>query len=114
MSHRLEKINELIKQELGKIFLEEEEFDPDVLVTILNVKTSQDLLQATVIFSVWPTQQGEKILKKLSRHIFHIQQILNKKIRMRPVPKICFVLNADEAESQKIETLIEAIKQDEE
>jgi ribosome-binding factor A len=109
MSHRLEKINELIRIELGKILLEEEEFGSGVLVTLLQVKTSADLRDASVILSVFPTEKEAWVIKKLESHIFGLQQLLNKKIQTRTVPKIRFILNSDEAESQKIETLIKKI-----
>ncbi len=107
MSHRLEKINELIKQELGKIILENEEFAPGVLATIMGVKTSQDILHANVSVSCYPTKAGEKVLETLNRHIFGLQQGLNKKLRMHPVPKIRFVLDETEAKAQEIEELLD-------
>lgn len=111
MSHKLAKVNELLRQELGQILLKEEEFGLGVLTTILEVKTSPDLRQATVIFSVWPDNKGSSILKKLNTHIWHLQQLLNKRLKIHPVPKIRFTLNTDEATSQEIETLIEEVKQ---
>ena len=113
MSHKLEKINELIKQELGNILLREEEFGQGVLASILDVKTSPDQLNATVIFSVWPDDKGPEVLKNLNARIWHLQQSLNKRLKIHPVPKMRFVLNTDEAESQKIDTLIQKVKQEE-
>ncbi len=110
MSHKLKKVNELIKQELGKIILEREEFGSGVLVTIMDVKTSQDLLEASVIFSVFPTGKEKLAFKKLSARVFGLQQLLNKKIKMHPMPKIRFVLDNTETEYQKIDTLLEKIK----
>ncbi len=109
-SHRLEKINELIKQELGKIIFAQEEFGPGVLVTVLYAKTSEDLKNTSIIFSVLPTEKGWIALKQLNNHIFDLQQSLNKKLRMHPVPKIRFVLNEDESKSQQIDTLLEKTK----
>lgn len=111
MSYRLKKINELIKRELGKILLEEGDFGAGVLVTILQVQTTEDLKEAAVTFSVLPTEKGDGVLKNLSARIFFLQQQLNKKLKMRPVPRIRFVLNTAESESQKIEGLLEKIKQ---
>lgn len=110
MSHRLARINELIRQELGKIIFEQEEFGSGVLVTLMAAKTSQDLRHTTLTLSVFPTKRGEIVLKKLSAHVFNLQQLLNKKVRMHPVPKIRFVLDSTESESQKINNLLEKIK----
>jgi len=112
MPHRLEKINELIKRELGRILLEEGNFSPGVLVTILAVRTGADLEEAAVTFSVLPANQCSKILANLENRIFFLQQCLNKKLRMRPVPKIRFVLDETEGESQKVETLLEKLRQE--
>jgi len=110
ISHRLAKINELIKQELGKIILEEEEFGPGVLVTPMAVKTSDDLLNSSVIISVFPTQKAESVIKKLTSHVFGLQQLLNKKLKMRPVPKIRFVLDDTESQYQEIDSLLNKIE----
>ncbi len=111
MAYRLEKINELIKRELSKILLEEGESEPGTLVTILEAQTTLDLREAAVFFSVLPTAKSERVFNNLSARIFFIQQLLNKKLRMRPVPRIRFVLNTTESESQKIDGLLEKIKQ---
>ncbi len=113
MAYRLEKVNELIKRELGKILLEEGNFGSGVFVTILDVETSVDLRQAGVTFSVLPTAKGDKLLVNLNARVPFFQQLLNKKLKMRPVPKIRFVLDKTEAEGQKIETLLRNLKKSE-
>lgn len=111
MTHKLEKINELIKHELSQIILREEEFGQGVLATILKVDTAADQKEAAIIFSVWPDSQREAVAKKLNAHIWQLQQFLNKRLKIHPVPKIRFTLNTDEAESERIETLINKIKE---
>ena len=106
LSHKIAKINELIKQEFGQILLREEEFGQGVLATILEVRTSPDQLNATIVFSVWPDDKGREVLKKLNARIWQLQQFLNKRLKIHPVPKMRFVINTDEAESQKIEKII--------
>lgn len=112
LSHKIAKINELIKHELSSILLREEEFGQGVLVTILDVKTSPDQLNANVMFGVWPNDQSGIVLKKLNAHIWRLQQFLNKRLKIHPVPKLYFALNRAEAESQKIEELIKNAKAD--
>lgn len=113
MSYRLEKINELIKRELAEILLKEGDFAPDVLVTVLDVQTTLDLRQAAVTFSVLPTAESTRILDNLSARIFFLQQRLNKKLKMHPVPQIKFVLNKTEAEGQRTEELLHNLKEGE-
>jgi len=106
MSHRLEKVNELIKQVLGRIIFETEDFDPGILVTVMGVETSIDLQHAKVVVSVFPSKKSENILKRLNSHIFNLQQMLNKKLNMRPVPKFRFVLDQTESEAQNLDELL--------
>lgn len=107
--HKIEKVNELIRQELAKIIFEEES-EPGILTTLMAAETSPDLRHTTVTISVYPTEKGESTLKKLSSRIFFLQQLLNKKLKIHPVPKIRFVLDGSGSESQKINTLLEKIK----
>jgi ribosome-binding factor A len=106
LSHRLEKINSLLERELGAIILREIEFPANILVTILAVKITEDHKQARVIISVFPFDKSELALEILNKNIYHIQQILNKKLRMRPVPKIFFRADATEENAGKVEILL--------
>ncbi|OGZ33079.1 MAG: hypothetical protein A2174_00655 [Candidatus Portnoybacteria bacterium RBG_13_41_18] len=106
MPHRLEKLNELIKELIGQIILKEEEFGLGVLVTVMGVKTSEDILHSNIFISVFPTEKGKFVLEKLSRHIYGLQQQLNKKLQMRPVPKIRFALDTTEAQAQELDKIM--------
>lgn len=112
MSHKLEKLNELLRQEMGKIILEDEEFGSGVLMTIMSARTSPDLREATLTISVLPIEESENVLKKLTTHAPHLQYRLIKQLKMHPVPKIRFTLTQAEEESQKIEKLIQRAKKD--
>jgi ribosome-binding factor A len=107
MSHKIEKLNELIRQVLGRIILEEEDFEPGVLVTIMAVETSDDILHSRVVVSVFPDKKAKMIFGILNRHIYGLQQMLNKKLKMRPVPKIRFVLDQTESEAEHLEKLFQ-------
>lgn len=89
--------------------LREEEFGEGVLATILAVETTEDQLEAKITFSVWPDSKGEEVLKKLNAHIWHLQQAINKRLQIHPVPKMRFAVNTDEAESQHIEEIIKKV-----
>jgi len=108
--YKIEKVNELLRQDLGKIILEEEEFGPGVLVTVMAVQTAPDLRDATVFVSVLPDESAKRALKQLSARQPHLQYCLTKRLKMHPVPKISFVLDQSETESQKIETTLAKMK----
>ncbi|MEK7198278.1 MAG: ribosome-binding factor A, partial [Patescibacteria group bacterium] len=85
---RAKRFNELIKEELGKIIFDFLEVKPGILVTITRVNTALDLFSALVFVSIYPGKEAEEIFYKLNRLVYQIQQILNKKLKIRPVPKI--------------------------
>lgn len=90
MPYRIERVNELIKQVLGRIILEEEDFGAGVLITIMEVHTSVDFQHARILISIFPSEKREAVLEALNRDVFELQQLLNKNLKMRPVPKIKF------------------------
>ena len=110
---RVEKVQSLIQQELGSILLKEVDFGPDVLATITRVHVPSNLEVANVYISVLPEEKTEEILRSLERDIYDLQQILNKKLRMRPVPKMQFFIEKKVAEAARIEELLADIKKGE-
>lgn len=108
-SHRIEKINELIRQELGKIFLREMNFPDDCLATITKVSTAPDLGQAKIYVSVMPAEQQEKILSYLSGQAGHLQFLLGKILVIRKSPKLFFYPDLDQQKIDRINDLIDKI-----
>ena len=109
MSQRILRVNQLIKQEIGQLLSREIDF-ANVLVTITQVETSPDLRQAKIKISIMPIEKSESVLKILEKNIYHLQQILNKKLKMRTVPKIRFVIDQAEAKAQRIEEILGKMK----
>ena len=64
MSHRINQVNELIKQELNDLLVSELEFTKGCLVTITAVETSKDLRHAKIWVSVLPGYLLKKALDK--------------------------------------------------
>ena len=56
-------------------------------------------------------ERGEKVLKLLGQNIYDIQQSLKERLKMRPVPKIQWVLDTATADAQRIEELLDKIKE---
>lgn len=90
------------------------EFDlPDgVLVTVTRVDATGNLQEAKVYISVMPEAKLEDVLGALQRNIYHIQQMLNKRLRMRPVPRIRWTIETKTSQAQRIEELLEKTKEE--
>jgi len=107
---RVEKIQSLIQQELAKIILREMDFSLDLLVTITRVYVPSNLEVANVYISVLPEEKTSEVFQSLNHNIYSLQQFLNKKLRMRPVPKIQFFREKKIAEAARVEELLAEIK----
>ncbi len=110
MNPRVERVNNLIKKELGNILLKEIDIYPGTLMTLTRVECSGNLFEAKVFISVIPENSADDVMKMLNRKIYNIQQILNKKLKMRPVPKILFYQERKTIEAQKVEKLLSSIE----
>lgn len=100
--HRVEKLNELIKEEVSKIILKELDIDKNLLLTVTNVKTSSDLAHATILVSAILKEKEQEILELLQYNAGTIQHLLNRKLRMRPVPRIRFEIDATYEKEQRL------------
>ena len=106
MSLRIQKVNELIKRELGKILLKEFDISKNILLTITRVETTGNLIESKVFISVIPEKETREILKLINKKIYNLQQILNKKLHIRPVPKIKFVEDKQLKQALEIEEIL--------
>jgi ribosome-binding factor A len=109
MSKRISRLNKLIKEELGKILLKEEDFPKGVLVTITRVETLPNLSEAKVWISVFPEKEAERIFGNLNKRVYFFQQKINKIFRMRIVPKIRFLIETKTREAARVEELLEKL-----
>ena len=92
MSHRIRKINQLIREELSKL-LQRQVKDPRLsgFVSVNEVNTSPDLKSAKVYIStVADEQEKEKILRAISSASGYLHSELFKRLQMRHVPDLSF------------------------
>ncbi len=109
MSRRIQQVNALIKRELGQILLKEVEFSPDILVTVTRVETSPNLIESNIWVSVLPEKGLKRSLEILNRNIYILQQKLNQRLRMRPIPRIKFLEERKTKEAGQVEEILEKL-----
>lgn len=112
MLNRIAKVNQLIRKELSQIILREIDFPSGVLVTLTRVETAPNLSESRIYLSVMPEEKQEKAFSMLKNQIWHLQQLLNKRLRMRPIPKICFIKEKETVEAGRIEEILAGLKKD--
>ncbi len=109
MHSRLDRVNELVRETLAEIVARELEMPPGIFVTVTKVDTSRDLRYTRVFVSVFPEKKFGRMLELLEKKIYLIQRMLNKKLHMRPLPRIEFAADKTEVEADKIEKLLKEI-----
>lgn len=110
MGRRIERLNEIIKVELGKIILKEIDFPVGILVTITRVDTSSELSNAKVYISIFPENQASKIMNMLLSQIYYLQKEINYKLQMRPVPRLIFCQEKETISAGRVDELLEKVK----
>jgi len=109
MNKRIQRVNKLLKQEISSLILKEFDISKDILITVAEVETSSDLRRAKARISILPFLKAEKTLKFLNSQSFNFQKLLNKKLKMKSIPKIQFELDVSEERASKVEQLFKKI-----
>ncbi len=111
---RVEKVQELIKQEISKIVLTEIK-DPRVgFVTITQVEVTGDLLSAKIYVSLMGSdEQKADTWKGLQSSLGYMRSEIGKRIRMRLTPTLSLHLDDSLNYSAHIQELLLKIKEEE-
>ena len=109
---RLEKINELLREELGRIFHRDTHLKTGVFVTITKVRTSPNLKESCVFISVFPEQETEYAMASLTNELYKLQGLLNRRLFLRPIPRILLERDNSERNAQAVEDRLEDLKKE--
>lgn len=109
MSKRTQRINQLIKKEIGKIILKEVDFFQNTLVTVTRVETSPDLMQAKIFISCIPENQKLKVFGILRKNLSLLQRKIGENLSIRITPKLKFIEEKEAQEAARIEELLDEI-----
>ena len=109
MQHRIDKVENLIKEEISLIILYKLNDPTFGLVTITTVKVSPDLKIAKIYISVFEKEKREMVLEKVKSKSGHIRSELASRIKMKFVPELKFFLDDTADYVEKIEGLLKKI-----
>ncbi|MEK9186127.1 MAG: 30S ribosome-binding factor RbfA [Patescibacteria group bacterium] len=101
--HRSERVASLIKEELGKILIEELEMPPGVLLTITEVFVTNKLENAKIMVSIYPSSESGKFFEILKKKQGELQFILSRKMNIRPMPRIEFEIDLGPERAARVE-----------
>ena len=108
-NHRKLRVGELIKQNLGQIFIRNEAKIPSFntnLITITEVKMSSDLKSARAYVIPLGGKEIEKTVKTLTQFSYLVRNALSKKLDIKFLPRLYFVGDKSFDYAERIEKLI--------
>ena len=108
-SHRIDKVEQLIKEEISYILLNRMQGDDLGFITVTDVKISADLKIAKIYLSVLQKERRELVLNKINLRLGHIRTELAHRIRIKFVPELKFFIDDTLDYVEKIEGLIDEI-----
>jgi len=112
-NNRQLRVGELVKKNLGQIFLKNEAKIPSLnteLVTVTEVKMSPDLKSARAYVIPLGGKETEKTVNILTEFSYLVRKALSKKIETKFLPKLYFVGDKSFDYAEKIERLIKLNK----
>lgn len=113
MGQRLNKINQMLKEEIGRI-IQRELDDPQFgFITVTKVITSADLHLAKVYVSVMESDKEESNLIALSGAASYIKKLLVKQVKLRCMPELKFFKDDALSEAMRLEKLFKKIEKKE-
>ena len=106
MKHRLPRVNELIRRELGELVTREISF-PAKLVTIQEVDITPDLKHAHIFVSIIGTEEEAKqSMAKLHDARPHLQHALSRRVVLKFTPHLHFKLDVAAKRGDRVLNLL--------
>lgn len=112
MSHRPERLAEIIKKEVSEM-LRDELKDPRIgFVTITEVEVSADLRYAKIFISVYGSEEEQKAtMDALNRAQGYVRSELGRRIRLRHTPEINFKLDTSIMRGSRVMELLHTVRE---
>ncbi len=109
MTHRIDKVSSLIKEELSLIFLHKVQDPTFGMITVTNVKMSPDLKHTKVYLSVYDKEKRTQVLERVNEIKGMIRSQLAGRIQVRFVPELHFFIDDTLDYVEKMEDLFKKI-----
>jgi ribosome-binding factor A len=103
-------MQDLFREEISAI-IQRELRDPGLgFITILDVKLSEDLKHAKIVYSVYGNdEERQKTTEALKRARGYIKHLLGKRVQLRLMPEITWEFDTEQEKIDRIEKIIEAL-----
>lgn len=109
-TRRLDKVNELMRREIGSFVQKEFEW-PGTIVSVLDVEITEDLKEGRVWVGVVGRMAPAQVLEKLSKNRGLIQKAVSKRVILRNTPRLTFRHDDSARRGVELVNLLEDIEQ---
>ena len=111
-SHRLERVREMLKREIGEAIRRELPVTEAGLISVNDVGVAGDLKSATVFISIFgnPTQQ-KRGMEMLTQNRVRIQGLMAKAVVLKYTPTLRFVMDDSVGRGNRVMQIIEELDQ---
>ena len=112
-SQRQLRVGELVKQNLGELFIRNEAKIPSInskLVTVTEVRMTPDLKTARVYVIPLGGIDMKETVRALTEYAHLVRRALSKRLDIKFLPKLTFVEDNSFEYAEKIEKIIKKIK----
>lgn len=108
---RINKLNKHIQRTFGEVLQEEAFISPDAFVTIARVDTAPNLKFADIWLYIQPISQAESILAELTDQLYDLQGALNRKLDLKPFPRVVLKIDYGAEYANKIEQRFKELRE---
>lgn len=110
-SHRLLRVRELLKREIGEVIRREFPVSEAGLVSVNDVDVAGDLKSATVFISILGNaEQQRRGLALLAEHRPRIQGLVSRAVILKYTPTLRFVIDDSVARGNRVLEIIEELE----
>jgi ribosome-binding factor A len=110
-SHRMQRVSELIKQEVSEIIRRDIDSESVGMVTVTSCEVASDLKTARVYISViGDAGKQAAALELLERHRGHIQRTLGRSVVLKYIPHLAFYIDESMERADRIERILDEIE----
>lgn len=116
MTRRMEKVADLLQSEIAELLRREVKHPAltDVMISITHVEVAPDMGTARVHVSIMDTPEVEhEVMRALEHTEPFLHHTLLKRLHMRTVPHLRFIVDHSIAEGDRITTLLREVAHDE-
>ena len=107
------RVGELVKQNLGELFIRNEAKIPSIntkLITVTEVRMTPDLKTARVYVTPFGGSDLEELVRILTEYSHLVRKALSKRLDIKFLPKLTFVEDNSFEYAEKIEKIIKKNK----